>query len=402
MAFDAKNKVAFVGVGQSRIARNQDRPMGALAVDACLAALSDAGLTVADIDGLSTFEGPADLAGSIPGVTGVPVEWMVDALGVEQVDWWATGGGNISSAIGFAIQALANDCCKYVLVWKAMRQPRARVRLDASGAGGEPLRVEGRNAYLLPYGVADATTHFAPAYMRYMQKYGARREHMAAYALTMRSNAGRNPAAIFRDRPLDFDEYMSCRMISDPLCLLDCDIPVDGAGAVVLARADLAADLKQSPAFVTAFGSGGWDWRLVPPALWASGTARNAGRTLWESTDLKPTDMDAAMLYDGFSPDIYWWLEGFDFCGEGEAFEWIQDGRIALGGELPVNTFGGQLSEGRLHGIGHWIEGIRQIQGRADDEPGDAARQVPGAENVLVATGMIGRGSAAILSKSPR
>jgi acetyl-CoA acetyltransferase len=117
---------------------------------------------------------------------------------------------------------------------------------------------------------------------------------------------------------------------------------------------------------------------------------------------LTVADIDGAMLYDGFAPDIYWWLEGLGFCDRGEAFEWIQDGRIAIDGEFPINTFGGQVSEGRLHGIGHWVEGVRQIQGCADDQPGDGARQIPDVENILVATGMLGHGVGVILSTEPR
>jgi acetyl-CoA acetyltransferase len=235
-----------------------------------------------------------------------------------------------------------------------------------------------------------------------MKLYGAKREHMAAYAVTMRANANKNSKAVFYDTPMTFDDYMNCRMIADPLCLFDCDMPVDGAGALVLSRAELAKDLKQAPAYVTAFGSGGWNWRDQFLEEYMDSTAGNVGRTLFASTDMKPSDMDGAMFYDGFSPDIYWWLEGLGFCGRGEAYEWIQDGRIAIGGELPINTFGGQVSEGRLHGIGHWIEATRQIQNRADDKPGDHARQIPHAENILVATGMTGHGCGTILSNSPR
>jgi len=152
---------------------------------------------------------------------------------------------------------------------------------------------------------------------------------------------------------------------------------------------------------VNALGSGGWDWRHRPPEEWQNDTAVNLGRTLWAGTDLQPKDIDACMLYDGFSPDIYWWLEGLNFCGRGEAYQWIQDGRIRLGGEMPINTFGGQISEGRLHGIGHWCEAVLQVQGRADNNPGDGARQVKDAQHVLVATGMTGHGVGAILGREP-
>jgi acetyl-CoA acetyltransferase len=405
MPFDARGQVAIVGAGRSELGRKLDRPLGALAEDASLAALADAGLTIGDIDGMSTYpDGAGPGVGPEPGVSAAPLRWMVDALGIERLDWWATGGGNISSAIGYAIQALATHSCTCVLVWRAMYQPRGGALGSGSGrsrAAGEAPRVSGGQAYQVPYGLGDAPTHFAPAYMRYMKKYGAKREHMAAYAVTMRANAQRNPSAVFRGRPMTFRDYMECRMIAEPLCLLDCDMPVDGAAAIVLVRAERARDLQQRPAYVTAFGSGGYDWRTRPPEEWFEGTARNIGRTLWASTDLRPGDIDAAMLYDGFSPDIYWWLEGLGFCGEGEAFEWIQDGRIGIKGALPVNTFGGQVSEGRLHGMGHWVEAVRQIQRRADDDPGDGARQVPNAEHVLVATGMLGHGCGVIISDAP-
>jgi acetyl-CoA acetyltransferase len=225
---------------------------------------------------------------------------------------------------------------------------------------------------------------------------------MAAYTVTMRANANKNPNSVFYDQPMSYEDYMNCRMICDPLCLFDCDMPIDGAGAIILQRADLAKDGPQKPAYITALGSGGYDWRTIPPEQWRFASSGNLGRTLWSSTYMKPTDMDGAMFYDGFSPDIYWWLEAMRFCKFGEAFEWIQDGRLAVGGELPVNTFGGQVSEGRLHGIGHWIEGIKQTQGRADDKPGDGARQIKEVENILVCTGMLGHGNGVILSTEPR
>ena len=409
--FNANNEVAIVGVGQSTFGRRQERAIGALAVDASLSAIADAGLTVADIDGLSTYpDGAGPGVGPVPGVSAAPLRWMVDGLGIEQLNWWAAGGGNISTAIGYAIQALATNSCNYVLVWRAMYQPRGGAfgsgggggTRDASAAPREARKVSNGAAYSLPYGLGDAPTHFAPAYMRYMQMYGAERRHLATYAVTCRENANKNPQAVFYDRPMTFEDYMDCRMIADPLCLFDCDMPIDGAAAIVLTRADRARDLKQAPAYVSAFGSSGYDWRLRPPEEWEESTAANIGRTLWASTDLRPADIDGAMLYDGFAPDIYWWLEGLGFCGRGEAFEWIQDGRIAIDGELPINTFGGQLSEGRLHGIGHWVEGVRQIQQRADDRPGDGARQIPNAENILVATGMLGHGCGVILSREPR
>jgi acetyl-CoA acetyltransferase len=232
-------------------------------------------------------------------------------------------------------------------------------------------------------------------YMRYQKQYGARREHMAAYVLTARHGANRNPHAVFRNTPLTMDEYMSCRMVADPLCLFDCDIPVDGAAAIIVTTGERARDLGVRPAYITGLGQAGWN-PLAPTQLdEIMNTAATLGAQLWASSGVTPRDVKAAMLYDGFAPDVYFWLEGLGFCKQGEAYEWIQGGRIEQGGELPVNTFGGSISEGRLHGIGHWVEGALQVQGRA------YGRQVSDAEHILVATGATGHGSGAILSREP-
>ncbi len=410
MPFNSANKVAITGVAHSKIGRRLERPIGALAVDACLAAIADAGLTIKDIDGVATFPqttGPG--VGPEPGVSSAPFPWMTEGLGIEELNWWGNGGGNISTAIGYGIDAIATGRCNNVLVWRAMYQPR-------SGAFGSGTRNQAREEsarpapratmgqqFTAPYGFGDAPSGFAPAYMRYMKQYGAKRHHMATYAVTLRANANKNPNSVFYDQPMTYEDYMNCRMICDPLCLFDCDMPIDGAAAIILQRADLAKDGPQKPAYITALGSGSYDWRTIPPEQWRFASSGNIGRTLWSSTYMKPTDMSGAEFYDGFSPDIYWWIEGMRFAKFGEGFEFIQDGRISIeGGELPVNTFGGQVSEGRLHGIGHWVEGVKQTQGRADDKPGDGARQIKNVDNILVCTGMLGHGNGVILSPEPR
>lgn len=412
MAYNAANEVAIVGIGRTKMSRRGERAIGALAVEASLKAIADAGLTLRDIDGLSTYpESSGPGVGPVPGVSASSLQWMVQGLGIEQVNWWSNGGGNISTAIGTAAMAIATGMCNYVLVWRSMYQPRSGAfgsgtRSSARDGVPQAPRAHGDDAYEAPYGMGDMPTFFAAAYMRYMKMYGARREHMAAYALSARANANQNPYAMFYEQTMTFEDYMNCRMISDPLCLFDCDMPVDGAAAIVLARADRAKDGPKPPAYITALGSGGFNWKNRPPEEWQEDTARNLGRTLWASTYMTPKDMDGAQLYDGFSPDIYWWLEEMGFCTRGEAFEYIQDGRIALGGELPVNTFGGQVSEGRLHGIAHWVEGVQQIRHEADHHPGDGARNIVHngrpAENILVCTGMVGRGVGVILSDAPR
>lgn len=401
--FGPKNAVAIVGVGHSAVGRRLERPLGLLAMDAARAALVDAGLNVDQIDGVGTFpmypggnERPRD------GHTHVGVRWMVSSLPLRNIRWWVeTAGGNISTAIEQAAMALAHGRCNYALIWRALHMPAKggyqQSYLETTNVGGDL-------AYSLPYGLSGAPMSFALTYMRYMRLYGARREHMAAVATAFRNGANKNPHAYFRDVPLTVDDYMGARMIADPLTLLDCDIPVDGAGAIVLARADRAADLANPPAYLTGLGQAGFAGNRPPISIGALGaelfdecrhTAATIGRSLWETSGLRPRDVAAAMLYDGFSPDIYFWLEGLGFCAEGEAFEFVQDGRIEIDGEFPVNTFGGNLSEGRLHGIGHWIEAALQVQGRAGE------RQIARADHVAVATGMLNTGSGAIVSRSP-
>ena len=408
--WEGKNKVAVVGVGFSKIGRMIKRPLGALAVDACLTAIADAGLTVKDIDG---FAGPEH--GNDPGVASAPLMWMVEGLGIERVNWWGHSD-NVSVDLGYAINAVANNLCNYAVVWVAVRQPRggvfgsgARNPAAAAAAHAAPRVTDMEDQFSSPYGLGDGElTRYAPAYLRYMQLYGAKREHLATYSVTMRENANKNPHAMFYDQPLTYDDYMNCRMIADPLCLFDCDMPIDGAVAIVLARADRARDLKQPPAYITAYGTSGWDWRHLLPNCSTEFTiqdsAGNVGRTLWASTDMTAADLDGSMFFDGFGSNAYFFVEGMGFCKPGEGFEYIQNGRIAINGEMPINTHGGNLSEGRLSGMGHWVEGTKQVQGRADDQPGDGARQIPNVENILVVAmlGLGGKPTGVILSKDPR
>ncbi len=408
--FEAKNKVAIIGAAHSQLGRRLERPTGALAVDACLAAIADAGLDVKDIDGVSNWPATdGQGVGPREGYNSAHVEWMVQGLGIEQVNWWQSGGGgNIASAVTTAMLAINSGICENVLVWRAMWQPRSgrgsgtRSAAELEAARTRPApRVSDEAAYTAPYGIG-GPGGFASSYMRYMKMYGAKRHHMAAYALAARHGGNNNPYSVFKDQILTYEDYMNARMIADPLCLFDCDMHVDGAAALVLTRADKVADMKQKPVYVTAYGSGGWDWRLRPPEEWQYASSGNIGRTLWAGTDMTPKDIQGCEFYDGYSPDIYWWLESMGFCGRGEAAEFIQNGMIERDGGLPVNTFGGNISEGRLHGMGHWVEAVLQVQGRADDKPGDGARQIKDVENMLVCTGMLAHGAGAILSKEPR
>ncbi len=396
--WSGKGRTAIVGIGYSEITRNPTKPLGLLAVDACRAAIADAGLEPTQIDGLATYpEMPFAGAGNRDGEDVVSVMYIVNhlALGPE-IRWYAQiETGMIASPIIEAAHSLIAGACDHVLVWRALHRPRARS--GAGGGAGAP-RAAGEAQFMAPWGCSTIIQWHALAWQRYMHRFGATREALAALALNSRRNANLNLRAFFHKDTMSHDDYFKSRWIAEPLCLFDCDVPVDGCVALILTSAERARDLKHPPAYLAGYGQNTARRRtLLHYALddyMACG--RSLARKLWDSTGLRPTDMDAAELYDGFNPSTLYWLEAAGFCKEGEGGSFVQDGRIAIEGELPVNTFGGSLSEGRMHGMGHIAEAVRQVTGRAE------RRQIAGAEAVCAIDGSpMLRGSGIVVTKAP-
>ena len=377
-----ERRAAITGIGQSAVGRRLNADPLALTADACLDAIADAGLTRDDIDGLSTYPG-AGISGA-PGFTGAGIADVQDMLRLE-LDWFCGGPelpGQLGSVIN-ACMAVATGLARHVLcfrtVWESSAQgPGGRAGIGTGGGGR--FRAGGFMQWTLPYGAASAAVWIAMMARRHFHEFGTTREQMAQIALNARRNAGLNPRAIYRE-PMQLDDYMSARMISDPFCLYDCDAPVDGSTAIIVSAVDAARDCRKAPLRVEAVGSAlrgrpSWDQfdDLTTMAL------RDAGAMLWERTDLSPADVDVAELYDGFSFIAMAWLEALGFCGKGESGAFIEGGdAIALEGSLPLNTHGGQLSAGRLHGFGFLHEAALQLWGEGE------ARQVPGDPRVAVA-----------------
>jgi acetyl-CoA acetyltransferase len=207
----------------------------------------------------------------------------------------------------------------------------------------------------------------AVAYTRWLEKNGQSREKMATLAVTQRKHTQHNPHAYFHGTPLTREDYFASRMVAYPFCLFDCDIPVQGAVAIVLTTAERARDLKPQPAYLAGYGQrlhfevAG---RIGSLSSYMEGGSSSAKLT-WERSGFSPKDVDVAQIYDGFSASVIYGLESYGFCKEGEALDFIQDGRIELDGDLPLNTFGGSLGTGRIHGLWHIIEGALQASGRA-------------------------------------
>ncbi len=380
-----ERRAVISGVGQSDVGRRLGRDPLELTIDACLDAIEDAGLTRADIDGLATYPG---FFAAAPGFTGAGIPDVQDALRLEL--GWYTGGVELPGQLGSVIDAclavasgLANHVLCFRSVWEATAQGdqgRAGVMPGGGSSGGRGYRASGFMEWSLPFAAPSAAIWIALFARRHFHEFGTTREQMAQIALNARKNAMLNPKAVYRD-PMTMEDYLAARMISDPFCLFDCDAPTDGATAMIVSRADRAADLRRPPVRVEAVGSalrGRPSWDQFDDLTTMAN--RDAGPQLWSRTELVPGDVDVAELYDGFSFITMTWLESLGFCAKGESGPFIEGGqRIARDGELPLNTNGGQLSGGRLHGYGFLHEACVQLWGEGGE------RQVAGDPEVAVA-----------------
>lgn len=396
--WQGRGKTAIVGIGYSEITRRAQKPLGLLAVDACRSAIEDAGLRPDQIDGLATYpESPFAGAGNRDGEDVVSVMYVVNHLPLAtDIRWYAQiETGMIASPMIEAIHATIAGACDYVLVWRALHRPTGR---SSSGRLSGPQRAAGEAQFTAPYGCTSIIQWHALAWQRYMHRYGATREALAALALNSRRNANLNSRAFFYKEPMTRDDYFNSRWIAEPICLFDCDVPVDGCVAMIVTSAERARDLRNPPAYVVGYGQNTAPRRAL--LHYALDDYMECGgslaRKLWFSAGVGPQDIDAAELYDGFNPSTLYWLEAAGFCPRGEGGNFVQDGRIALEGELPVNTFGGSLSEGRMHGMGHIAEAVRQVTDRAEK------RQIAGAEVACAIDGSpMLRGSGLVLTRNP-
>ena len=371
-----EDRVVISGVGQSAIGRQLDRSGFQLTLDAILAAVVDAGLTIDDIDGLAMFPGGG--VANLPGYANGSLYEIQDALRITTT--WRQGQVEGMSLPFYApAMAVATGQARHAVIWRTVKEGSA-----ARSAGGRPAygstkpTADGPLAWLLPIGALSPVVQLAPYAARYMHEYGVTREQLGWIPVTQRAHAALNPDAVYRD-PLTLDDYLASRVISTPMCLYDCDVPCDGATAIVVSAAETAADLR-APVRIASMagvvdGRPSWEqWEDMGRVGYATANA------MWNRTELRAEDVDVAELYDGFTIEAVWWLEALGFCGTGEAGAFVEGGkRIALDGELPLNTWGGQLSGGRLHAaFGHTAEAVRQLRGEAGD------RQVRNAEVAAV------------------
>jgi acetyl-CoA acetyltransferase len=293
------------------------------------------------------------------------------------------------SAIGMAAWAVKEGICRHVICFRTV--------YEAGGMANPeeymPLRhetVSGFSQWTAPFWATSAACWTAQYASRHMHEYGMTREQLAQIAINGSKNAMLNPRArAITKEELTLDKYMSARMISTPLCLYDCDRFSDASTVIIVSAGDALDEVKGAPVRIAA-ASGSVDRYSWDQVDWFA--AYDAGPDLWKRTDYKPKDVDTVQFYDGFAFLPITWLEGLGFCEKGEGHRFIEGGtRIARDGELPLNTGGGQLGAGRLHGFGFAHEAVVQLRGKAGE------RQIPGDPKVAVATSGGGPMAAALL-----
>ena len=387
---------AVTGLGMSDIGRRLMRDPMALTIDACMNAITDAGITREDIDGVCTY--PGSIAGA-PGISGAAAWDVMDALRLK-VNWYNSGleqAGQLGSVVA-AMMAVATGLCRHVLcfrtVWEATYTQLQRTgQVRYSGGGG---RMSGGMEWRIPFGAASAANWIALYCSRYMHEYGLTKEQLGQIPLNGRRNAALTPYAVYKE-PLSMDDYLNARIVSTPFGLYDCDVPCDASVAFIVSHVDTVKDSRRG----TGVGFEAVGTANSERVSWDQGDIRYepglqaAAQMMWSRTDLKHTDIDMLQLYDGFSFNALCWMERLGFCAEGEAGAFLEGGqRIARDGELPLNTNGGQLSAGRLHGYGFLHEACVQLLGEAGE------RQVPNDPQHAICTSGGGVPGSAILVRA--
>jgi len=374
-------ETAIVGIGQTEFSKNSGRSELQLAAEASLAAIRDAGLDPADIDGMVTFTQDTndELA-------------LTRCLGVEDLAWTARtpfGGGGASATVELAAAAVASGAARHVLVYRAFNE-RSGHRFGQPGDAAAYQKMMAGPDFHFSYGLDTPAKIYALWYQRYMRKYGVTNEDLGRYVVIARQHAATNPAAWFYGKPITLADHQASRWIVEPtLRLLDCCQESDGGVALVVSAVERARDLRQPLVRVTAATQAqlrGGDimfdyYREHDLADFAE--ARRMTDRLYAQSGLGPADIDVAMIYENFSPIVFMALEAHGFCGPGEAKDFIRDGHIHLDGTLPVNTHGGLLGEGYIHGVNSILEAVRQIRGTA-------ANQVRDVQHVLVSASRSG------------
>ncbi len=377
MSSGLANRAAIAGIGATEFSKDSGRSELQLAVEAVQAALDDAGLEAAEVDGLVTFvmDSNDEIA-------------VARGLGIPRLTFFSRvhfGGGAACGVILLAAMAVATGVASTVVCYRAFNERSAR-RFGA-GRQGPSSDAAGQlpTNWYAPFGLVTPAAWVAMFAQRYMHEYGATSEDFGRIAVADRKHAATNPKAWFYERPITLEDHQSSRWIVEPLHLLDCCQESDGAVAIVVTSPERARDLRQRPVLINAAAQGSSYDQEVMTSYYRddiSGLPEMGlvGDQLWEMSGLRPSDVQTAVLYDHFTPFVLTQLEELGFCPRGEARHFIADGNIETGGGLPINTHGGQLGEAYIHGMNGIAEAVSQLRG-------SAVNQLDGVEHVVVTAG---------------
>lgn len=378
---DKSSQAAIVGIGQTEFSRNSGRSEQQLCAEAVLAALHDAGLTPADVDGVMTFD--LDNSDEVDLMRNLGVRELKYTMRIPQ------GGASSATSLVHARNAVESGFCDVMVVWRAMNE-RSQYRFGQPHVAASP---NGHSStfmeWCMPFGAQTPAVWEALSGGPYMHKYGVTSEDLGRVSVLMRGNAATNPNAWFYGKPITLEDHQASRWIVAPyLHLLDCCQETDGGVALVITRMDRARDTRQTPARILAaeyaflynheIVSDYYEGDLTELAFSVRVTER-----LERAAGLKPRDSQVAMIYDNFTPQILRQAEAFGLCGRGEAKDFIADGHMNLDGRNALSPNGGLMGEGYIHGMNNITEGVRQIRGTA-------ANQVKNVETVFVCSGVAG------------
>jgi 17-hydroxy-3-oxo-4-pregnene-20-carboxyl-CoA lyase len=370
-------RAAVAGIGATEFSKESGRSELQLAAEACLAAIRDAGLTPADVDGLVTFTQDAN--------SEIAVQRELGIGGLRFFARVEYGGGAACGTVAQAAMAVATGQADVVVCYRAFNERSGQRFGQAARAAGGATATDLEMSWHVPFGLATPASWVAMQARRYLYEYGATSEDFGRVAVAMRRHAATNPKAWFHGRPITLADHQESRWIVDPLRLLDCCQESDGGVALVVTSLERALDLPHSPAVISAAAQGTGPDQMMMFSYYSGDIATlpamgRVGEQLWRQSALAPADIDVAILYDHFTPFVLIQLEELGFCPRGEAKEYVKDGGIGLDGRLPVNPHGGQLGEAYIHGMNGIAEGVRQLRGTS-------ANQLDSVANVLVTAG---------------
>jgi acetyl-CoA acetyltransferase len=366
------DSTAVVGVGQTEFSKAAGRSETQLASEAIVAALHDAGLSLAEVDGLVSY-------------TIDPVEEteLVRGLGIPEIGFSSRvpyGGGGSQGVLLHAAAAIASGAADVVVAYRAIKA-RSGARFGRASVGGSPTSSHsGTTAmqWCSPFGVLTPSAWMSLNATRYMHTYDVTSEDFGRAVVQFREYAATNPNAHFYGKPITLEDHQASRWIAEPsMRLFDCCQETDGSVALVMTSAERARDLEHPVLIAAAAGAGLFEEEVAsnhyqPDLAIMSGTVALAKR-LFDGFGIDRSDIDVAMIYDAFSPMFLMQLEGLGFCDFGEAKHFIAEGNLGLAGSLPSNTNGGLIGEGYIHGLNLTAEAVRQLRGTSVNQVDQAA-----------------------------